>query len=114
MSSCSGPHSRLSIMISRAKAKEGTERKLTAPVLRPPPSRHTCTRARTSPQGAWMATSVSGSRARSEEHTSELQSLMRISYAVFCLTKQTTKTNHINNTIEQVVFVQKSITLYNQ
>src|SRR3546814_9610206 len=31
-------------------------------------------------------------RARSEEHTSELQSLMRISYAVFCLKKQTKKT----------------------
>src|SRR3546814_7098786 len=29
---------------------------------------------------------------RSEEHTSELQSLMRISYAVFCLKKQTTQT----------------------
>src|SRR3546814_9927453 len=29
-------------------------------------------------------------QARSEEHTSELQSLMRISYAVFCLTKKTT------------------------
>src|SRR3546814_4921722 len=29
--------------------------------------------------------------ARSEEHTSELQSLMRISYAVFCLKKQKTK-----------------------
>src|SRR3546814_8474624 len=28
---------------------------------------------------------------RSEEHTSELQSLMRISYAVFCLNKQTEK-----------------------
>src|SRR3546814_1677247 len=28
--------------------------------------------------------------ARSEEHTSELQSLMRISYAVFCLQKKTT------------------------
>src|SRR3546814_8193130 len=28
---------------------------------------------------------------RSEEHTSELQSLMRISYAVFCLTKNTMK-----------------------
>src|SRR3546814_3549021 len=27
---------------------------------------------------------------RSEEHTSELQSLMRISYAVFCLTKKST------------------------
>src|SRR3546814_939487 len=32
-------------------------------------------------------------RARSEEHTSELQSLMRISYAVFCL-KKTTTTKH--------------------
>src|SRR3546814_5256130 len=32
-------------------------------------------------------------RRRSEEHTSELQSLMRISYAVFCLKKKTT-TNH--------------------
>src|SRR3546814_202748 len=31
--------------------------------------------------------------ARSEEHTSELQSLMRISYAVFCLKKQ--KTTHV-------------------
>src|SRR3546814_4424768 len=32
--------------------------------------------------------------ARSEEPTSELQSLMRLSYAVFCLTQQTTHTNH--------------------
>src|SRR3546814_2559565 len=30
-------------------------------------------------------------RGRSEEHTSELQSLMRISYAVFCLKKKTKK-----------------------
>src|SRR3546814_2049549 len=30
---------------------------------------------------------------RSEEHTSELQSLMRISYAVFCLKKKNTSTN---------------------
>src|SRR3546814_6081629 len=33
-------------------------------------------------------------RIRSEEHTSELQSLMRISYAVFCLKKQTLKLKH--------------------
>src|SRR3546814_4978539 len=33
---------------------------------------------------------------RSEEHTSELQSLMRISYAVFCLKKKTL--NHIHHT----------------
>src|SRR3546814_6119206 len=31
------------------------------------------------------------SEARSEEHTSELQSLMRISYAVFCLKKKTSQ-----------------------
>src|SRR3546814_7325153 len=31
---------------------------------------------------------------RSEEHTSELQSLMRISYAVFCLKKKKTNTQH--------------------
>src|SRR3546814_9400434 len=31
---------------------------------------------------------------RSEEHTSELQSLMRISYAVFCLKKKTNKIKH--------------------
>src|SRR3546814_8762602 len=34
----------------------------------------------------------SARRPRSEEHTSELQSLMRISYAVFCLKKKTKKT----------------------
>src|SRR3546814_3960954 len=47
----------------------------------PPRSRH---RARTA-------------LARSEEHTSELQSLMRISYAVFCLKKK--KTQHTENII---------------
>src|SRR3546814_5623396 len=31
---------------------------------------------------------------RSEEHTSELQSLMRLSYAVFCLKKKHTKNTH--------------------
>src|SRR3546814_1320753 len=31
---------------------------------------------------------AAGKKARSEEHTSELQSLMRISYAVFCLKKK--------------------------
>src|SRR3546814_10342134 len=35
-------------------------------------------------------------RSRSEEHTSELQSLMRISYAVFCLKKKKKKTTIIS------------------
>src|SRR3546814_4152692 len=42
----------------------------------------TCTRA--SPDCGWNTVR---SASRSEEHTSELQSLMRISYAVFCLKK---------------------------
>src|SRR3546814_9319751 len=35
---------------------------------------------------------------RSEEHTSELQSLMRITYAVFCLNKKTKRIQRINHT----------------
>src|SRR3546814_3127524 len=62
----------------------------------------------------WVASAIPGIRGtpisitgrRSEEHTSELQSLMRISYAVFCLKKKN-KTNkkdqhiiHNSNTIQ--------------
>src|SRR3546814_10847353 len=39
-------------------------------------------------------------RPRSEEHTSELQSLMRISYAVFCLKKKTKKVTKPNETYQ--------------
>src|SRR3546814_6864344 len=45
---------------------------------------------------------------RSEEHTSELQSLMRISYAVFCLKKKNTKryklTKHTNNASQNTMW----------
>src|SRR3546814_9848688 len=37
---------------------------------------------------------AAGTMGRSEEHTSELQSLMRISYAVFCLKKKKNSTTH--------------------
>src|SRR3546814_2825766 len=43
------------------------------------------------------------SEKRSEEHTSELQSLMRISYAVFCLKK---KKNTLNNTQKQTTLIK--------
>src|SRR3546814_2030923 len=47
----------------------------------------------------WMPfTANRGFKARSEEHTSELQSLMRISYAVFCFKKKKNK-NKIKNNI---------------
>src|SRR3546814_9565310 len=39
----------------------------------------------------WRSGSLDKRRGRSEEHTSELQSLMRKSYAVFCLKKKTQK-----------------------
>src|SRR3546814_1526938 len=39
---------------------------------------------------------------RSEEHTSELQSLMRHSYAVFCLKKKKTNKHTVNNSTAQI------------
>src|SRR3546814_2439950 len=47
------------------------------------------------PPGKLATQQVAEHVGRSEEHTSELQSLMRISYAVFCLKK---KINHITST----------------
>src|SRR3546814_4061486 len=52
------------------------------PDIRPPPDQSCAIAGRDRPIER-------GYRCRSEEHTSELQSLMRISYAVFCLTKKT-------------------------
>src|SRR3546814_9484241 len=50
-----------------------------------------------------------GECRRSEEHTSELQSLMRISYAVFCLKKK----NNTKNTATSIIQYQKHNTLLN-
>src|SRR3546814_9188099 len=41
---------------------------------------------------------------RSEEHTSELQSLMRISYAVFCLKKKKTTKHHTQSTMNSYIY----------
>src|SRR3546814_4940101 len=45
----------------------------------------------------WPPATAARAAVRSEEHTSELQSLMRISYAVFCLKKKTKKNQRNNN-----------------
>src|SRR3546814_2007453 len=57
---------------------------------------------------------------RSEEHTSELQSLMRISYAVFCLKKKKKQTHHtqteyntLNKTINTTTSHSKTQTSHN-
>src|SRR3546814_6396296 len=52
---------------------------------------------------------------RSEEHTSELQSLMRISYAVFCLKQKNNnvkKTHEQNNTIDHRQTTHTGLTQY--
>src|SRR3546814_9264545 len=78
-----------------------------------PPARHrSAVRSLRSPDGGRAQRAAGGRRAagqghgcglhgddgqaaaRSEEHTSELQSLMRISYAVFCLKKKTSYIAH--------------------
>src|SRR3546814_9244312 len=46
----------------------------------------------------WLPCLYNPSQDRSEEHTSELQSLMRISYAVFCLKKKKTTTTQLKKT----------------
>src|SRR3546814_2801753 len=49
--------------------------------------------------GGWVAWRIADRvEFRSEEHTSELQSLMRISYAVFCLKKKTIRRRHTQYT----------------
>src|SRR3546814_10900628 len=52
------------------------------------------------PDGVWARHRIEDVATRSEEHTSELQSLMRISYAVFCWKKKnidTVKLSHKTN-----------------
>src|SRR3546814_3843480 len=51
-------------------------------------ARHSCRSSSSSPRSASPSVCLICARCRSEEHTSELQSLMRISYAVFCLKKK--------------------------
>src|SRR3546814_4035854 len=60
------------------------------PLFRSPPGPPAAAPAATQavPGQTDTATTDSTAPARSEEHTSELQSLMRISYAVFCLKKK--------------------------
>src|SRR3546814_5788129 len=76
-------------------AKSSTSR---SPTPRASPS--TASKSRIPERGSRAFSHASKSRllslVRSEEHTSELQSLMRISYAVFCLKKKQQKQNTVS------------------
>src|SRR3546814_9953932 len=60
-----------------------------------------CAAVRAAARQSGCLSRISQKKPRSEEHTSELQSLMRISYAVFCLKKKTKRNNSQHNTVTQ-------------
>src|SRR3546814_1103799 len=64
----------------------------------------------------WPRLAEGSALNRSEEHTSELQSLMRISYAVFCLKKKklTRKNAQSNYTTTTLTYHYTQITTYSQ
>src|SRR3546814_9720269 len=70
----------------KTSAAAASEKIALKPASEMPNSRHCATSQRMI--GAAMISSSEIGPLRSEEHTSELQSLMRISYAVFCLKKK--------------------------
>src|SRR3546814_8882449 len=90
--------------LCRSPAPDGLERRCRERRRRPAGLRRTARRSAPpaggeNPEGVTVPTIRRTVRARedlldirSEEHTSELQSLMRISYAVFCLKKKTNET----------------------
>src|SRR3546814_8849654 len=89
------------------------------PVFRIPIRRRTMTarrRSRTPHSGAsspitWSRSATRRGRAgRSEEHTSELQSLMRISYAVFCLKKKKDKKHNISIHTDEYISLTYKLT----
>src|SRR3546814_8335685 len=93
----SARHGAMAVATARRRARPGQRgaefRDARARRRRPPRRRARCGADRSAP-GRGVVRQRAAPTDRSEEHTSELQSLMRISYAVFCLKqkkhKQTT------------------------
>src|SRR3546814_4359520 len=79
---------------AKAKKRRRRKEKTASPAASPPtPSVEPHARPQKGKKGRRRAAEEFSCVVRSEEHTSELQSLMRISYAVFCLKTKTHKHN---------------------
>src|SRR3546814_4667800 len=92
----STPGTPLSLAAAAVRSPAAVEQDLPPALLMQRPSAHIATQGRTAIRIGAMPTTTSQLQfSRSEEHTSELQSLMRISYAVFCLKKKKKKTKKI-------------------
>src|SRR3546814_7375579 len=71
----------------------------------------TCATSTSTPSiSAWPRSTTTW--PRSEEHTSELQSLMRTSYAVFCLKKKKTTNTKIDVTSHQIKQITNKLQVY--
>src|SRR3546814_4791732 len=92
---------------SWARKKSTASRLAPAPFL---PEMRSSPRARTSSHSAVRRLARCTAPLRSEEHTSELQSLMRISYAVFCLKKKNTLQRRKQNTAYKRLKTTKNTT----
>src|SRR3546814_2882303 len=89
----------IEVALRHERVGGGNLRQVTAPqALRSEQLNERAPAAQTAPGGALEVLHAVHPNARSEEHTSELQSLMRISYAVFCLKKKKTISNTSNAT----------------
>src|SRR3546814_1008509 len=91
--------------ISSVRARKLPAALLTSPVSGPPSAHMRSSIASTDSADLMshaIPTALPPADTRTEEHTSELQSLMRISYAVFCVKKKTPhKHNHNHDKQEQ-------------
>src|SRR3546814_4988243 len=95
------PQAETAMVIIEASARTASDVRIDARRACPPgaPERTMEGKARGRRVGA-IGTFIGGRfPGRSEEHTSELQSLMRISYAVFCLKKKQNRTHSRKNTV---------------
>src|SRR3546814_9049136 len=87
-------------------SRAGKRSTISGPTFSASTTRSLGSRTRTDPHVPQGAPPVHRRLLRSEEHTSELQSLMRISYAVFCLKKkQNQKQKNNNNIIQQTTYI---------
>src|SRR3546814_3295543 len=84
------------VVAARFKGQPGDAHAIQAEMDRISASREASQPLRSKTGGSTFKNPEGRKAWRSEEHTSELQSLMRISYAVFCLKKQKIKHTKIN------------------
>src|SRR3546814_5533145 len=91
---------------ARKRSRSSRLSRMAIPSIATPASFRTASCGASAAQGTHQLANIL-SRRRSEEHTSELQSLMRISYAVFCLKKKQQSRQH------KTILINRQVTQHN-